>query len=273
MDNQALQEYIQQVWFSWKRSITSWRGEQAQLLIWSAVSAVATVYTVIMTCPGSLFLLAIGALLSWLIPYGYPILSISIVAVCIIAMRPTVLDKKLHLSIYDMYCMVYAWTSTMLHTIMQPFDREILQGRAGDEFIMLVGWQSILWASRYVSLLLYIAPHVAQQFAWYHIAYTSPWIMFTCFFIVDAGYQAQWILLSVIRGVRMLWYNLPVCLMITGLAMVWAYIMSLWQYTYILDYLAIPFWISLWYTIYLKSIHEQFSRYYGDIYACSTDTA
>jgi len=252
---------------SWKRSVTSLCTQYAQLYAGSVIFSAMSVYTAFLQYIVPACMLGMAVLLMWGVP-AMPLGAMIVVSLSITLMRPTTLNTALYVRLYDVYHAVWRASSRVGLCAAPAYDN--LRGQFLDHCALLLMLQLTVWGIW----------NIAVSASWYvpHMTWTScvsiiAWIPLTAFFILDAEKTLYGIVSSSLRSVRMIWYNLPVCCIIMLAAYVWVLLIGYVPGAYILELVTVPFWLSVWYTIYVKSVHEQFSRYYPDMYACGKDAA
>ncbi len=264
-------ESVLRLWSSWRRSITGWFSQQYQLYLWSVYVGVRETYCKPVKYPAVLILAGVSGLLMVMICGIVDGLAICVGSVSILGMHITVINASWYFSLRDVYKALYDMSTFLLYGKKQDIYRE-LRGYALDVFLGVTCLQIVLWLAWYHAGR-FIWMHDTLECTWVHMVYLQPIVLFTSFFLVDGGYTWRSLLYSVRRAFRLLWFNLPVCLIIVILASIWKYLMALVIYGSIIEIALMPIWISIWYTVYTKSIYEQFARYYEDILTCRADTA
>lgn len=253
---------------AWKRSLTGWFSQQYQLYLWSVYAGARDMYWRSVRYPGVLLLSIVGYM-SIVLLCGYiTSMAMIVTAVSMLGARSTMLNPAWHLRIPDMYSALRSWGTA----IVAPYSDEVhpeLRGHALDIFVISLLLHVCVWG-----VWQYVVTSVWPECSadWRVFVYLQPVLIMINFFLLDAGMRWRSLPWSIYRAGRLIWYNLPLCVIITALCWAWRYSMMYIPYGWCIEIATVPVWISVWYTIYMKSIYEQFARYYGDIFTCQADT-
>jgi len=259
--------YLQKLWHMWRRSFVSFFSQQRQLFFGSILLAPVYAYRMLLQYPGVAVVAGLCTIAAWVNTTICPVASIAIVAVSMTLMHPRILHMATYAGIRSMLSEVRILLTQLWHS--HDGYQDVTQGRFLREVSMLFLLHTIVWGM----CALLNMPH-AYVTPWHYLILAVPVVPFICCSLLDMGYTAANFLRAMGVAFRIFWYQLPVCLSGSLLIAGWFYTMHhVSAYGFIFVYASIPLCLSVWYTIYLKAVYEQFDRVYQDMYVCDPNPA
>lgn len=260
--------YVLRVASAWKRSVTGWFSQQYQLYLWSVYAGLRDIYWRLLRYPGTLVLSTLGYTCIVFLCGYIPGMTMVVTAVSVLGTRITLLNPAWHLRIPDIYLAMRSWISIIYASSDNKLHHE-LRGYASDVFVLIMLLQVVVWSLWQYGVTPYWSTDMGN---WAAFVYPQPVLIMISFFLLDSQTGWKRVPRSVYRAMQLIWYNLPLCIIVSICGYAWRYGITLIPYGWCIEIAVIPVWISAWYTIYMKSIYEQFARYYGDIFTCQADT-